>query len=327
MDKLLLHADTCDAKLVSSDHREFSVHKAVLALGSNVLKSYFFSQHKEASVYQMDCKSNVVVHIIDFLYKGPNGMPQSWFNRFCDWHPKSKLEAVDDWVDLIVTTHTSAKKLQMAGLMRTILSYQYKLFLSYPEEAMLVVPAMHNKCLTVPHAHELKLLTYCCYELGRNFNDEMRNSLLTYGKNGDSCLPQFNKNSVFQKAPALIDPNNSGIILIVCSPNESMNGFYFPTHENDLETKKIITYTKEDAYFFFEEEWEQQPANGVAGIGTLYATQSAKMEHNKCRRQAFHMCHWNEEVEHPVWVMDANSDASQHPVVFRFCSSAAVNHS
>ena len=155
----------------------------------------------------------------------------------------------------------------------------------------------------------------------------MRNSLLTYGKNGDSCLPQFNKNSVFQKAPALIDPNNSGIILIVCSPNESMNGFYFPTHENDLETKKIITYTKEDAYFFFEEEWEQQPANGVAGIGTLYATQSAKIEHNKCRRQAFHMCHWNEEVEHPVWVMDTNSDASQHPVVFRFCSSDAVNQS
>ena len=90
MDKLLLHADTCDAKLVSSDHREFSVHKAVLALGSNVLKSFFFSQHKEASVYQMDCESNVVVHIIDFLYKGPNGMPQSWFNRFCDWHPTQK---------------------------------------------------------------------------------------------------------------------------------------------------------------------------------------------------------------------------------------------
>ena len=53
MDKLLLHCDTCDAKLISSDQKEFLVHKAVVASASDVLKLHFFSCHQNTSVYQM----------------------------------------------------------------------------------------------------------------------------------------------------------------------------------------------------------------------------------------------------------------------------------
>ena len=88
MDKLLLHCDTCDAKLISSDQKEFLVHKAVVASASDVLKLHFFSCHQNTSVYQMECKSNALVHIIDFICKGQNGVPISWYHRFCAWHPE-----------------------------------------------------------------------------------------------------------------------------------------------------------------------------------------------------------------------------------------------
>ena len=94
MEKLLLHEDTCDAKLVSSDKKEFSVHKAVAALASNVLKLHFFAQQQETSVYRIDCKSNALVHVIDFMCKGEDGMPHSWFDRFCDWHQGTEHEAM-----------------------------------------------------------------------------------------------------------------------------------------------------------------------------------------------------------------------------------------
>ena len=74
MDKLLLHCDTCDAKLISSDQKEFLVHKAVVASASDVLKLHFFSCHQNTSVHQMECKSKALVHIIDFMYKGQSAM-------------------------------------------------------------------------------------------------------------------------------------------------------------------------------------------------------------------------------------------------------------
>ena len=319
MEKLLLHEDTCDAKLVSSDKKEFSVHKAVAALASNVLKLHFFAQQQETSVHRIDCKSNALVHVIDFMCKGEDGMPHSWFDRFCDWHQGTEHEAIDDWVDLVVTMFVCAKKLQMAKLIRMILMHNYKLIFTSPEAAELLVPSIQRKSLHVPNAKELQLLAQCCYDVTQTSTHAEENSFLSYGKNGISHFPKFEKDSAFDKRTCLVNASKNGIVVVTCSPCESMNGFCTKTSKQTLNHRVVITHQHEDGSFFFEEEWDDEPADGVAGTGTLYAAKIRKLEHNKCRRRAYYQCHWNDETKHPIWVSQTNAEADQHPVLFRYC--------
>ena len=319
MEKLLLHADTCDAKLVSSDKKEFSAHKAVAASASNVLKLHFFERQQQTSVYQIDCKSNVLGHIIDFMCKGEEGMPHSWFHRFCDWHPGTEHEAIDDWVDLVVATFVCAKKLQMAKVIRIILMCDHKLIFTFPEAAKALVPSIQRRSVHVPNAKELQLLAQCCYDVTQNPTHEEENVFLSHGKNGISQFPKFDKDSAFDKKSCLVDASKKNIVVVTCSPCEPMNGFYSQMSKQTLNHRIVITYQHEDGSFFFEEEWDDEPANEVAGTGTLYAAKIRKLEHNKCRRRAYYQCHWNDETKHPIWVSQTNAEADQHPVLFRYC--------
>ena len=222
MDKLLLHCDTCDAKLISSDQKEFLVHKAVVASASDVLKLHFFSCHQNTSVYQMECKSNALVHIIDFIYKGQNGVPISWYHRFCAWHPESKKKAVEDWVDLIVAIYANATKLRMTQLKRIILLHNYKFFLTFPGEAELVIPVMHERSMSVTGAQDLQLLSHCCCVCSRHFGNK---ELLTHGKNETVEFPKFATDLIIEKFNSGINSNEKGIIVLLCSSHDPMNGF------------------------------------------------------------------------------------------------------
>ena len=253
------------------------------------------------------------------MHKEEDGMHQSWFHKFCDWHHGNESEAVVDWVDLVVTVHANAKKLEMIELTRIVLMHTYKFIVTSPQEAKLVVPEMHKRSLHNSSAKELQLLAQCCHEVGCNSKHRNTIALLSHGKNGIINLPGFDKESTFDETCHLVNLGENNIVAVTCSPHELMNGFHSQIDKQSLNQRIVITYRHEDESFFLEEEWETNPNDGVAGTGTLYTTQTQKMEHNKCRRHPLHQCHWNEDTEHPVWVSQTNSHANQHPVLFRFC--------
>ena len=316
MDKLLLHEDTFDAKLISSDKREFFVHKAVVALASHVLKLHFFTENKSTSVHQMQCPSKPLAHMIDFMCKGQDGLPISWFDRFLDWHEGTTQQAVEEWVDIVVTMCTNAKKLQMHQLQRALLMNNYKFLMTSPDDSPLVVPALHERCFGTPHAEELLLLAHSFYKISKTTHNQESDKLLSHGKKGKAMFPEFDDNNGFGTTG--IDKN---FILVTCAQNP-MNGFYYQTEQRFMNetSKTVITHVHEDGTYFFEEEWNAQPDEEVPGTGTLYTTKQQQIEHRKCHRQSFHLCSWDSTVEHPIWITQTPPGITQHPVIFRFSS-------
>ena len=145
MEQLFQQTDTCDAKLISADYKEFRVHKAVAAVASDKLRKHFFHIHPGSTCYKTNCKSEALIQVVNFMYKGWQGMTVDSFEKFCRLHPGTNTDAVNDWVNIVTDMFVVAKELKMHDFIHSICHWYYDFLKQEPTLTDVIIDAMHNK--------------------------------------------------------------------------------------------------------------------------------------------------------------------------------------
>ena len=319
--------DTCDAKLVSNDDKEFSVHKAVAAIASDVLREHFFHDHRGSSYYKIDCKSEALIQIVDFMYEGWQKLSASSFNKFCRLHPGTRSDALNDWVNTVIEMILAAKKLEMSHLVRSILLSHYDFLKIENVNAAAIVVATHDKSVT---NNDLSDLTQLCYHF---YWFVLKNKKKKCSVSGDHDFESRN--------PPTGKEDNDRALLFLGASDDNINGLYLCVEVKIERDVQLITYHHKDGTHIFKEKRNSDPPSGV---GYLYSVkgsskppsgdqffhsgkptngnpnESSKAMSNGNSEEPLvqiNVCNWSFETDQPVWTDDNLDSPPGNPIVLR----------
>ena len=319
--------DTCDAKLVSNDDKEFNVHKAVAAIASDVLRVHFFHDHPGSSYHKIDCKSEALIQIVDFMYKGWQKLSASSFNKFCRLHPGTRSDALNDWVNTMIEMILAAKKLKMSHLVRSILLSHYDFLKLENVNATAIVVATHDKSAT---NRDLCDLTQLCYHF---YWRVLKNNKNDCSVSGDDDFESRN--------PPTGKGDNDKALLFLGASDDSINGLYLFAEEKIERDVQLTTYHHKDGTHIFKAKRNSDPPSGIgylysvngnskasSGVGFFHSgkpTNGTPNESSKAMSNGdsekplvqINVCNWSFETDQPVWTDDNLHSPPGNPIVLR----------
>ena len=295
MEELFFQTDTCDAKLVSADHKEFKIHKAVAAIASEEFRLHFFHKYPGSTYYKTNCKSDALLQIVNFMYCGWRGMSPSSLKKFCRLHQGSNSDAIDDWVDTITETYREAKQLRMFPLCRSILIWFYEFLKLENSQVETIVKMTYEKSKNHGALADLEKLSYYFYWFFLKNNEKTCDANTAIGVEPES--------KIFEDKVAL---------LLLGAPDDKINGLY-RLFQCTNGKSNVSTYHQQNGNHTFEENFNSDKSNDQPDIGFLHY----ENEKGKNRTQV-NVCKWNSESNYPIWTNDSYNGVTNNPAILRF---------
>ena len=291
MEQLFQQTDTCDAKLISSDYKEFRVHKAVAAVASDKLRLHFFHVHPESTCYKTNCNSKALVRVVNFMCKGWEGMSVDSFEKFCRLHPGTNTDAVNDWLNIVIDMFLVAKELKMFNFVDSIIHWCHDFLKQEPTFADIIIDTMHDKSKNKEDLKDFELLTRCFHWL--SLKKESSNA-------GDNGYQPMTEDVLEAKS----------ILLLLAAQKNDINGLYLlATETNGENDDHIKTHHQQSGKFVFR---EKRRKGSESVVGFLHSEKQINGNES-----IINVCKWNSEVHHPTWKNEDHERVGHNPAVLR----------
>ena len=269
MEQLFQQTDTCDAKLISADYKEFRVHKAVAAVASDKLRKHFFHIHPGSTCCKTNCTSEALIQVVNFMYKGWQGMTVDSFEKFCRLHPGTNTDAVNDWVNIVTDMFLVAKELKMHNFIHSIYYWHCDFLKQEPTLTDVIIDAMHNKSKANENLTDFHFMT-------RHFH------WLSFKKESSEDA----SDNRFQPLTDDVLEAESALLLLAAQKNE-INGLYLLTAETNGENNDHVkTYDQLNGNCIFK---EKKHKGSQSVVGFLHSKKKNQWQpgNNQCVQMEF----------------------------------------